>query len=329
MPSSFTQFAYWKTFFTSDGYSYDKIPDLTGKIAIVTGANSGLGYSTTVALAAHGARIFLACRSQQRAQQAIEDIKAEIKAKHPKAPAPQLEFLELDLNDMNKARQAAQEFLKKGLPLHILVNNSGILQGPFELSVDGIETQFAVSHMGHFVFTTGLLDRIKESQPSRIVVLSSFTHELVPKKMNGIDFDTLNDETKSDGWERYHRSKLANALFGKALARRLASEKVYVNILHPGLVATKLTKNNKVEKVTFRDRVFKLLTSAVAVTPEVGALTQLYLATSPEVEEKDIRGRYFIPVAKEIQPSPYARDEELQEKLWAFSERLVREKVKA
>ncbi|KAG0045453.1 hypothetical protein BGZ90_008450, partial [Linnemannia elongata] len=166
--NSLTQFAWWKTYLTPKGYSHTKIPDLTGKVAIVTGANSGLGYATTVALAANGARVFLACRSRERAQEAIENARAEIKAKYPKAPTPQLEFLELDLNDMTKSSQAAQEFLKKGLPLHILVNNSGIMNCPYALSADGIETQFAVNHMGHFVFTMGLLDRIKESQPSRI-----------------------------------------------------------------------------------------------------------------------------------------------------------------
>ncbi|KAF9089256.1 hypothetical protein BGX29_012135 [Mortierella sp. GBA35] len=328
MSSTFSQLAYWKTFVTPNGYSHDKIPDLTGKVAIVTGANSGLGYATTAAMAGHGARVFLACRSRERAQEAIVNVRAEVKTKFPNAPSPQLEFLELDLNDMNKTHQAAQEFLKKELPLHILINNSGIMNTPFALSADGIETQFAVNHLGHFVFTTALLDRIKESQPARIVTLSSFTHELVPPQMNGIDFDTLNDETKCDGWERYHRSKLANILFVKALARRLSNERVYVNITHPGIVATNITRAAKNEMISFADKAFKLLASIASTSPEKGALTQLYLATSPEVEEKDIRGRYFIPVAKEIQPSLHARDEDLQERLWTFSENLVREKVK-
>lgn len=146
--SPFSQFAYWKSFFHGDRYSHDQIPDLTGKVAIVTGANSGLGYATTVALAAHGAHVFLACRNQGRAQEAIDRAKEEIKLKYPNAPTPQLEFLELDMNDMNKTRQASQEFLRKRLPLHILVNNSGIAGGPLGLSADGIESEFAVNHMG-------------------------------------------------------------------------------------------------------------------------------------------------------------------------------------
>ncbi|KAF9144543.1 hypothetical protein BG015_000073, partial [Linnemannia schmuckeri] len=146
--SSLTQLAFWKTFITPNRFSHDQIPDLSGKVAIVTGANRGLGYATTVALAAHGAHVFLACRTKQRAEDAIERAKAEIKGTYPNAVAGQLEFLELDLNDMSKAHLAAKEFLKKGLPLHILINNAGIVMCPFALSADGIETQFAVNHMG-------------------------------------------------------------------------------------------------------------------------------------------------------------------------------------
>src|SRR5690349_14197802 len=168
--NSLTQLAWWKTLLTPNNYSHDKIPDLTGKVAIVTGANSGLGYATTVALAANGARVFLACRSRERAQEAIENARAEIKAKYPKAPTPQLEFLELDLNDMTKSSQAAQEFLKKGLPLHILVNNSGIMNCPYALSADGIETQFAVNHMGY----VGLANVQKKKKKS-----GSYSHQLL------------------------------------------------------------------------------------------------------------------------------------------------------
>lgn len=141
--SAFTQF-----FSKRNGYSYDQIPNLTGKVAIVTGANTGLGYATMVALAGRGAHVFLACRSQERALAAIEKAKQEIKDNYPQATQIKLEFLELDLNDLTRTHQSAQEFLKKGLPLHILINNSGIANTPFALSADGIEQQFAVNHMG-------------------------------------------------------------------------------------------------------------------------------------------------------------------------------------
>jgi hypothetical protein len=148
--SFLTQLAFWKAMITPNKYSHDKIPDLTGKVAIVTGANSGLGYATTVALAGHGAHVFMACRSQERALTAIEKANKEIKIKYPQLKTkPKLEFLELDLNDINKTKKAADVFLEKELPIHILVNNSGLGGGnEITLSVDGIEQIFAVSHLG-------------------------------------------------------------------------------------------------------------------------------------------------------------------------------------
>ncbi|KAI1314548.1 hypothetical protein EDD11_002023 [Mortierella claussenii] len=319
------QLAFWKTFVTPDRFSHDQIPDLTGKVAIVTGANTGLGYATTVALAGHGAHVFLACRSKERVMDAITRAQKEIKEMFPHLAEPKMEFLELDLNDMRKSRDSAETFLAKGLPLHMLICNAAVMITPVELSADGIEKHFGVNHMGHFVFTLGLLDRIKESQPSRIVVLSSMGHQsTVP---GGIDFETLNDESKSNADTRYGRSKLANILFAKELARRLKDEKVYVNAVHPGFVSTQPPQHAS----TIYDAVVgafeRGVTAMLAMNPKKGSLTQLYAATSPEVEEKDIRGRYFIPIANEIQPSAYARDEELQEKLWTFSEDLVREKI--
>ncbi|KAG0325228.1 hypothetical protein BGZ99_000943 [Dissophora globulifera] len=326
VPSSLTQLKWWKTFCSPDRFSYAQMPDLTGKIAIVTGANTGLGYATTVALAGCGARVFLACRNKQKAMDAIENAKKDIQEKYPQLIGePKLEFLELDLNSLAKSRDAAKSFLAKNLPLHILVCNSGIMMTPFELSADGIETQFAVNHMGHFVFTTELLPKIKESQPSRIVVLTSMAHESTVS--GGIDFDTLNDATKSNPISRYGRSKLANVLFARALAHRVAKEKVYVNIAHPGYASTELIRHSKDMGGAVYGKIMECVTRTVAMDPERSALTQLYLASSPEIEEQNIRGRYFIPIANEIEPSAYARDEELQEKLWIFSEKLYKEKL--
>lgn len=184
---------FWKTLVQKTKFSTEDIPDLTGKVVIVTGANSGLGYATTVALASHGAHVFLACRSKDKALEAIEKAKVEIRgssrsasfpttttttasattASAPSSPTgkaptaaaiaaakylkdkdgnavePKLEFLQLDLNDMNSCSRAAKEFLEKGLALHILINNGGIMTSPFALSADGIEQQFAVNHMGY------------------------------------------------------------------------------------------------------------------------------------------------------------------------------------
>ncbi|KAF9547951.1 hypothetical protein EC957_007464 [Mortierella hygrophila] len=321
----FSQPAFWKSYLTPDRYSIAQIPDLTGKVAIVTGANAGLGYTTMVALAGRGAHVFLACRSRKRALAAIDSALPEVRSKYPSlTTAPKLEFLELDLMDVNKTQQAAKEFLRKGLPLNILVCNAGNRVVPFQLSADGIESAFAVNHIGHFVLTITLLDRLKTSQPSRVVIISSIAHEAFPPPV-GIDFDTLNDPTKTTDLSRYGRSKLANVLFAKALARRVANDNVYVNACHPGFIPKFLDPQDDSWKEWF-DCIVKRV---VALTAEEAALTQLYLATSPEVEERDVRGKYFIPVANEIEPTTLARNEQLQEKLWAFSEDIVRVKVKA
>ncbi|KAG0280826.1 hypothetical protein BGZ95_008498 [Linnemannia exigua] len=287
-------------------FSIDQIPDLTGKVAIVTGANTGLGYETMLALASRGAHVFLACRSEKRALNAIKTATAEIKSRYAKGavdtsssssssssspPTPILEFLELDLKDIRKTYQAAQEFLKRDLPLHILVNNSGRMFASFQLSNDGIEAMFAINYLGHYVFTMTLLDRIKASQPSRIVNVSSMAHRITP--LGGINFETLNQDDIVYGFP-YGRSKLAIVLFTKALARRLAGEQVYVNTLHPGYVQTSIGQST----VTKNARLYKRMAASVGawiirkvgLSPGEGALTQLYLATSPEVEEKDLRG---------------------------------------
>ncbi|KAF9957739.1 hypothetical protein BGZ72_001452 [Mortierella alpina] len=313
------------SFFTRNCFSHDKVPDLKGKIAIVTGANTGLGYWTTVSLAAHGAHVFLACRNEQRAKDAIVRARQEIKDKFPDAPSDvKLEFLELDLADMNSCQRSAETFLATGLPLHILVNNSGV-KTSFELSVQGIENHFAVNHLGHFIFTMGLLDRIKESQPSRIVILTSFLHEYPTK--GGIDFESLNDPTKSIPLTRYGRSKLANILFGKALARRLTNEKVYVNMVNPGIVATDIARSAKDMYGTIGNAATRAIMFLTGMTPQVGSLTQLYVATSPEIELQNIRGEYFVPIARKQRSSKYTLDEDLQERLWEFSEKLVRENL--
>lgn len=171
---------FWKALVTADHYSYDQIPNLTGKYALVTGANQGIGYATTLGLVAHGAHVVMACRSEAKANEAIKQLHKDVAEKYPRSAVAsqiakgeclKLEFLELDLNDLKKVQKSAQEFLSRGLPLHILVNNSGVGGVAWGLSADGIENHFAINHLGHFVLTTALLDRLKESQPSRVVVV--------------------------------------------------------------------------------------------------------------------------------------------------------------
>ncbi|KAG0056506.1 hypothetical protein BGZ83_004764 [Gryganskiella cystojenkinii] len=355
---------FWKTFFEEQKYSYDQIPDLTGKVAIVTGATGGLGYSTTVALAAHGAHVFLACRNRVKAEEAIERAQADIlqlQFDHPDAihtvhfddgedekvkisgtskknlssgplsgdRKPRLEILDLDLADLKSCRSAAETFLAKGLPLHILVNNAGIKNRDFDLTEDGFETHFGINHLGHFAFTTALLERVRESAPARIVVLSSMAHEMPPSN-KAIDFESIRPTaegqqraSKMNKLQRYGQSKLANVLFGKALARRLRNDQVWVNIAHPGCTDDQI-KKGMLESDSRAFHNFSKVWLALSYPVKVAALTQLYLATSPEVQRLDHRGKYFIPVANEMRPNPISESVDLQEELWAFSERAAR-----
>ncbi|KAG0220074.1 hypothetical protein BGX33_009626 [Mortierella sp. NVP41] len=349
----FTNPKFWKTFFLENQYSYDQIPDLTGKVAIVTGATGGLGYATVVALAAHGAHVFLACRSRARAEAAIQQAQADIlqlqfdfpNGHYPSSSAsgeektqgqqaaypyqsssfkPKLDFLELELGEMDKARVAANEFLSKGLPLHILVCNGGIKNRDFELTPDGYENHFGINHLGHFVFTTTLLDRIRESGPARIVILASFAHEMPPSK-RPIPFEVLREpKTEQATLIRYGQSKLANVLFAKALTRRLEGERVWVNVAHPGCTDAQIHKAVDEMKDNRAFYAFSRMWLKTSYPVQEAVLTQLYCATSEEIETKDVRGRYFIPVANEMRPNPVSEDVGLQEELWAYSERAAR-----
>ncbi|KAF9919700.1 hypothetical protein FBU30_010649 [Linnemannia zychae] len=351
---------FWKTFFLENQYSYDQIPDLTGKVAIVTGATGGLGYATVIALAAHGAHVFLACRSRDRAEAAIQRVQADIlqlQFDHPnghyisslsvpeQSPSgvekkldqcqlypfqvsdfkPKLEFLELELGQVSKARVAAERFLARNLPLHILVCNGGIKNRNFELTPDGYENHFGINHLGHFVFTTTLLNRIRASGPARIVILASFAHEL-PSTTNPIPFELLREPTTNQATLiRYGQSKLANVLFAKALARRLKDDQVWVNIAHPGCTDAQIhmaVKENKSSRCFYA---FSRLWLKTSYPVKEAVLTQLFCATGARIEADDLRGRYFIPIANEIQPNPISEDVQLQEDLWKFSEEAARE----
>ncbi|KAF8925791.1 hypothetical protein EDD21DRAFT_339562 [Dissophora ornata] len=333
----FTNPRFWRTFFDGIHYSYDDIPDLTGQVAIVTGATGDLGYATVVALAAHGAHVFFACRNRVKAEEAIKHAYADIlqlqfdfpNAKHAanydfEKNRPKLEFLELELSEAAKAKAAATEFLKLGLPLNILVCNGGIKGQDYDLTDDGYENHFGVNHLGHFAFTTTLLERVRESAPARIVILSSMAHELPPSN-KAIDFKNLRSPTvqEKNPCVRYGQSKLANVLFGKALARRLKDDRVYVNMVHPGLVDARLEKEIQEATEKNQSRGANPLLLKFAYKVRDAALTPLYLATSPEIVEKDIRGRYFIPIANELRPNPLSDSVDLQDELWAYSEKAV------
>ena len=182
-------------------WTFDDIPDLKGRTAIVTGANSGIGYETARGLAANGATVVLACRSKERGQAAVQGIR-EL---HPEANA---RFMPLDLSDLSSVRSFGQAFRSKHRSLHILINNAGVMAVPEQRTADGFEMQFGINHLGHFALTGLLIDMILVAERGRVVTVSSMMH-----KQGRMDFDDLNAEKLYKRWKAYGQSKLANLLF--------------------------------------------------------------------------------------------------------------------
>ncbi|MCB9579510.1 MAG: SDR family oxidoreductase [Polyangiaceae bacterium] len=264
---------------------------MSGKVCLVTGANTGIGAVTARELAHAGAHVVLACRKKERA----EPVLAEIAADGGKA-----DFLQLDLADLASVRSAAEGFLARDLPLHVLVNNAG-LAGQRGITKDGFELAFGVNHLGHFLFTLLLLDKLKESAPARIVIVSSGNHY----KAAGFDWEAVRKSTASvTGLPEYSASKLANVLFAKELTRRLPAD-VTTYSLHPGVVASDVWRG-----VPWP---FRSIMKLFMVSNEEGAQTSLYCATSPELAGES--GKYYDR-CREKRPNRVAGDEALARELW-------------
>ncbi|CAI2186679.1 14713_t:CDS:2 [Funneliformis geosporum] len=219
--------------FSKKHFITEDIPDLTGKVAIVTGGNSGIGYTTARELTRKNAHVFIASRSKERGEGAVEKIKKE-------TGKSQVEYLHLDLSNLKNVKKSAENFLSKNLSLHILINNAGIVNS-WSLTEDGIQNEFGVNHVGHFLFTMTLLAKIEASAPSRIVIVSSTAHGYT----EGIEFDKINQEATQSTWQRYCISKLSNVLFTKSLSKRVEGKEVYVNSVHPGFVDTSIARGFK------------------------------------------------------------------------------------
>ncbi len=270
----------------------DTTHDLAGKVALVTGANTGIGRVTAETLARRGARVFLAGRSAEKTEPVVEGIRAA---------GGSAAYLPLDLGDLAAVRASAERFLATGEPLHLLVNNAG-LAGQRGLTRDGFEIAFGTNHLGHFLFTMLLLPRLRESPPARIVNVSSKSHY----QARGIDFDVLRQSTRSvTGLPEYAVSKLANVLFTKELARGRAGEGVHSYALHPGVIASDVWRS---VPWPFRSIMKRFMKSN-----DEGAQTTLYCATSPAVADHD--GRYYDESAERT-PSPLADDPALARTLW-------------
>ena len=205
---------------------------LGGKTVIITGGNTGIGKETAIDLAKRNARVIVACRSQEKGKKAEVDIRRE-------SGSSDVHFHQLDLASFKSIRKFAKEVLSEESRIDILINNAGVMYCPFGKTEDGFETQFGVNHLGHFLLTNLLLDKIKQAPEGRIIVVSSLGHTFATK----LDLDTINSEAHYSSYDAYHKSKLSNVLFTKALAKRLTGTNVTANSLHPGGVDTELQRH--------------------------------------------------------------------------------------
>ncbi len=278
--------------------------ELAGKTALVTGATNGIGRASAAAFARMGARVFITARDPRRA----EETRAELAR-----TGADVRVLLGDLGVQADVRRIAAEFLATGESLHILLNNAGVMNLARTETADGIETTFAVNHLAYFLLTNLLLERIRASAPARIVNVASDAH-----RMGGpLDFDDLGSARSYGAMGVYGRSKLANILFTRELAKRLAGSGVTVNCLHPGVVRTGLGQHNDAPILKF----FANLARPFFRSPERGAETSLWACTAPELA--GVTGRYFSD-RREEEPHKHARDDVAASRLWDVSAKLVR-----
>ncbi|KAF2880838.1 hypothetical protein ILUMI_25327 [Ignelater luminosus] len=292
------------------GKKYSKDVSLEGKVAIVTGSNTGIGKETAWELARRGAKIYLACRDLRTCEEAREEIVVDTKNKYVYCRS-------CDLASLQSIREFADSFNKEEKNLHILINNAGVMRTPKGSKTrDGFEMQLGVNHMGHFLLTNLLLEKLKASAPSRIVNVSSIAH--FKGKINKED---LNSDKDYDPGTAYNQSKLANVLFTKELANRLAGTKVTVNAVHPGIVDTQIIRHMGFFNSWFATILIKPFVWPFIKGPWQGARTVVYAAIDPDIE--GITGKYFSD-SKEVEVAPAAQDESTAKWLWAVSEKWTR-----
>lgn len=282
---------------------------LDGKTVIITGANTGIGKETAVDLASRGAKVILACRDVMRAERAATDIMK-------KSNNQNVVVKIVDLASLESIRKFADNINKSEPKIDILINNAGIMMCPYWKTQDGFEMQFGVNHLGHFLLTNLLLDKIKSSAPARIVNVSSRAHT----RTENIDFDDLNSEKNYNSMAAYRQSKLANVLFTRELSLRLQGTNVTVNSLHPGVVKTELTRYLPQSVPLYFRVLFAPIFYLLGKTPKQGAQTTIYCAVDESLA--NVTGKYFSDCAIK-EESKAAQDDEAAKKLWEVSEKLV------
>ncbi|KAA8516451.1 hypothetical protein F0562_016744 [Nyssa sinensis] len=287
--------------------------DASNLTAIITGGTSGIGLETARVLALRHAHVIIAARNME----AAKEVKQLLLKGNGNA---RVDVLKLDLCSMNSIREFVDNFNALNLPLNILINNAGIMSCPHQLSNDGIEMQFATNHLGHFLLTNLLLDKMKDTARTtgvegRIVNLSSIAHRYPYN--GGIRFEKINDRNSYSDKKAYGQSKLANILHANELSRRLKEEdaNITVNSAHPGLIMTNLFKHSHLIS-----RIFKVFTFFLWKNVPQGAATTCYAALHPKL--KGVTGKYYVD-CNECTPSKLARNEVLAKKLWDFSNKLV------
>ncbi len=288
------------------------IPDQTGRVAVITGANTGLGYETALALADHGAHVVLAVRNLDKGKDAAARITAQ-------SPHADVALAELDLTSLESVRAAAEQLRSAHDRIDLLINNAGVMWTPKSTTKDGFELQFGTNHLGHFAFTGLLLDRLLPVAGSRVVTVSSVGHRI----RADIHFDDLQSERGYSRVGAYGQAKLANLLFTYELQRRLAPQGTTIAVAaHPGGSRSELTRNLP-----------PMLTSVAAVLmplfqgADMGALPTLRAATDPGV----LGGQYYGPdgfgeqrgYPKIVASSAKSHDVDVQRRLWAVSEQLT------
>ncbi|PBK90485.1 NAD-P-binding protein [Armillaria gallica] len=299
-----------QSFPPSPKWSADDIPDLSGRVVIVTGGNTGIGKETIRALLKRNAKVYMAARNEIKARNTIHELL--------KDTGKEAIFLKLDLASLESVREAAAEFKSKETELHILFNNAGVMWPPLhQTSADGYDLQFATNVMGHFLLTHLLLANLKagaKSLPekkSRIVNTSSGASYLTHR----IDWETLVDGPKRRAWlssteALYHQSKFANVVFSNELARRYGDEGIISISLNPGNIKTELLRH--------KSSIVQYLSQYVLYSTTYGALTQLWAGTAPEAAE--CNGMFLAPWARIARPNPFTDDPAVAKKLWEWLE---------
>lgn len=300
-----------------DKWSTGQMPSQAGKTALVTGANSGIGYQAAMELARHGAHVVLGCRNAAKGRAALERLLRE-------APGASAEVVELDMASLASIRAFAAGFAVRGVGLDLLINNAGVMALPTrELTPDGFERQFGTNHLGHFALTGLLMPQLLASSAPRVVTVASLAH-----RDGKIEFDNLQSERHYKPWEAYGASKLANILFAKELDRRAraAHSSLLSVAVHPGVSITNIFANGPGTN-SLKAILVKVLAPVMMQKDDAGALPTLYAATSPDAKGGEYIGPDGFMELKGapvvVQPRPQALDTAVGERLWAASEELT------